>query len=135
MRNDINPVRKRLAPRARRRQFGAKSPASSCRFAVHAWPADDCLSEQPKQRMTDSSSPSSVSQRTRILRGTGVRLGKGRRRRCISQERGQRQSCSRGKEVTMAGKKRKRKYSKGSTGEVKREMHRYKRGRAKSGKG
>jgi hypothetical protein len=32
-------------------------------------------------------------------------------------------------------KKRKRKYSRGSSEEVKREMHRYKRGKAKSGKG
>ena len=32
-------------------------------------------------------------------------------------------------------KKRKRKYSQGSSEEVKREMHRYKRGKAKSGKG
>jgi Family of unknown function (DUF6496) len=32
-------------------------------------------------------------------------------------------------------KKRKRKYSKGSGEEVKREMHRYKRGTAKSGRG
>ena len=32
-------------------------------------------------------------------------------------------------------KKRKRKYSKGSGEEVRREMHRYKRGSAKSGKG
>ncbi len=32
-------------------------------------------------------------------------------------------------------KKRKRKYSKGSGEEVRREMHRYKRGKAKSGKG
>jgi len=32
-------------------------------------------------------------------------------------------------------RKRKRKYSKGSGQEVKREMHRYKRGKAKSGKG
>jgi hypothetical protein len=32
-------------------------------------------------------------------------------------------------------KKRKRKYSRSSSGEVKREMHRYKRGKAKSGKG
>jgi len=32
-------------------------------------------------------------------------------------------------------KKRKRKYSRGSSVEVKREMHRYKRGKAKSGKG
>jgi len=37
-------------------------------------------------------------------------------------------------ETTMA-KKRKRKYSKGSGEEVRREMHRYKRGKAKSGKG
>jgi hypothetical protein len=37
-------------------------------------------------------------------------------------------------ETTMA-KKRKRKYSKGSGEEVRREMHRYKRGTAKSGKG
>lgn len=36
----------------------------------------------------------------------------------------------------MASKrKRKRKYSKGSGREVKNEMHRYKRGKAKSGKG
>jgi hypothetical protein len=32
-------------------------------------------------------------------------------------------------------KKRKRKYSRGSSEEVRREMHRYKRGTAKSGKG
>jgi hypothetical protein len=32
-------------------------------------------------------------------------------------------------------KKRKRKYSRGSSEEVRREMHRYKRGKAKSGKG
>jgi hypothetical protein len=32
-------------------------------------------------------------------------------------------------------KKRKRKYSRSSSEEVKREMHRYKRGKAKSGKG
>jgi Family of unknown function (DUF6496) len=32
-------------------------------------------------------------------------------------------------------KKRKRKYSQGSGEEVRREMHRYKRGKAKSGKG
>jgi hypothetical protein len=32
-------------------------------------------------------------------------------------------------------KKRKRNYSRGSSEEVKREMHRYKRGKAKSGKG
>ena len=32
-------------------------------------------------------------------------------------------------------KKRKRKYSRGAGTEVKREMHRYKRGKAKSGKG
>ena len=32
-------------------------------------------------------------------------------------------------------KKRKRKYSRGSGEEVRREMHRYKRGRAKSGRG
>jgi hypothetical protein len=32
-------------------------------------------------------------------------------------------------------RKRKRKYSKGSRSEVRREMHRYKRGTAKSGKG
>jgi hypothetical protein len=32
-------------------------------------------------------------------------------------------------------RKQKRKYSKGSGQEVKREMHRYKRGKAKSGKG
>ena len=32
-------------------------------------------------------------------------------------------------------KKRKRKYSKGSGDEFRREMHRYKRGKAKSGKG
>jgi hypothetical protein len=38
------------------------------------------------------------------------------------------------KEKRMA-KKRKRKYSKGSGDEVRREMHRYKRGKAKSGKG
>jgi len=31
-------------------------------------------------------------------------------------------------------KKRRRKYSRGSSDEVRREMHRYKRGRAKSGK-
>jgi hypothetical protein len=33
------------------------------------------------------------------------------------------------------GKKRKRKYSRGSGEEVRREMHRYKRGKAKSGQG
>jgi Family of unknown function (DUF6496) len=33
------------------------------------------------------------------------------------------------------GKKRKRKYSRGAGTEVKREIHRYKRGKAKSGKG
>jgi Family of unknown function (DUF6496) len=38
------------------------------------------------------------------------------------------------REMRMA-KKRKRKYSKGSGDEVRREMHRYKRGKAKSGKG
>jgi hypothetical protein len=38
------------------------------------------------------------------------------------------------KEAGMA-KKRSRKYSRGSGQEVKREMHRYKRGTAKSGKG
>ena len=38
------------------------------------------------------------------------------------------------REKRMA-KKRKRKYSKGSGDEVRREMHRYKRGTAKSGKG
>jgi hypothetical protein len=38
------------------------------------------------------------------------------------------------REMTLA-KKRKRKYSKGSGEEVRREMHRYKRGTAKSGKG
>jgi hypothetical protein len=38
------------------------------------------------------------------------------------------------KENTMA-KKRRRKYSRGSGEEVRREMHRYKRGRAKSGRG
>jgi hypothetical protein len=32
-------------------------------------------------------------------------------------------------------KKKKRKYSRGASTEVKREMHRYKRGKAKSGKG
>jgi Family of unknown function (DUF6496) len=32
-------------------------------------------------------------------------------------------------------KKRKRKYSRGASREVKNEMHRYKRGRAKSGRG
>ena len=35
----------------------------------------------------------------------------------------------------MAKKRGKRKYSKGSGKEVKREMHRYKRGKAKGGKG
>ena len=35
----------------------------------------------------------------------------------------------------MAKKRRKRKYSRGSGEEVRREMHRYKRGRAKSGRG
>jgi hypothetical protein len=35
----------------------------------------------------------------------------------------------------MAKKRSKRKYSKGSGDEVEREMHRYKRGKAKSGKG
>jgi Family of unknown function (DUF6496) len=38
------------------------------------------------------------------------------------------------RETSMA-KKRKRKYSRGAGTEVKREMHRYKRGKAKSGKG
>jgi hypothetical protein len=38
------------------------------------------------------------------------------------------------KETAMA-RKRERKYSKGSGEEVRREMHRYKRGKAKSGKG
>jgi len=35
----------------------------------------------------------------------------------------------------MAKKRRKRKYSRGASKEVKDEMHRYKRGRAKSGRG
>jgi hypothetical protein len=35
----------------------------------------------------------------------------------------------------MAKKKRRRKYSRGSGEEVRREMHRYKRGSAKSGRG
>jgi hypothetical protein len=38
------------------------------------------------------------------------------------------------KEDSMA-KRRKRKYSRGAGNEVEREMHRYKRGRAKSGRG
>jgi hypothetical protein len=37
--------------------------------------------------------------------------------------------------ITMPAKKAKRKYSKGSQSEVKREMHRFKKGTAKSGKG
>jgi Family of unknown function (DUF6496) len=37
--------------------------------------------------------------------------------------------------VLMAKKRSKRKYSKSSGDEVEREMHRYKRGKAKSGKG
>src|SRR5205823_244223 len=36
---------------------------------------------------------------------------------------------------TSMAKKRRRKYSRGSGEEVRREMHRYKRGRAKSGRG
>jgi predicted transcriptional regulator len=43
-------------------------------------------------------------------------------------------TATQAKERGMA-KKRKRKYSKGSSDEVRREMHRYKRGKAKSGKG
>ena len=43
-------------------------------------------------------------------------------------------TATQAKERGMA-KKRKRKYSKGSGDEVRREMHRYKRGKAKSGKG
>jgi hypothetical protein len=39
-----------------------------------------------------------------------------------------------GEEETMA-KKRKRKYSRGASGEVGEEMHRYKRGKARSGRG
>ena len=35
----------------------------------------------------------------------------------------------------MAKRKRRRKYSRGASREVKNEMHRYKRGRAKSGRG
>jgi hypothetical protein len=38
-------------------------------------------------------------------------------------------------EEALMAKKRKRKYSRGAGTEVKREMHRYKRGKAKSGKG
>src|SRR4029434_3741043 len=38
-------------------------------------------------------------------------------------------------EETRMAKKRKRKYSRGASTEVEREMHRYKRGTAKSGKG
>jgi hypothetical protein len=38
-------------------------------------------------------------------------------------------------EETVMAKKRKRKYSRGAGTEVKREMHRYKGGKAKSGKG
>src|SRR5215208_1457535 len=38
-------------------------------------------------------------------------------------------------EETLMAKKRKRKYSRGAGTDVKREMHRYKRGKAKSGKG
>ena len=39
------------------------------------------------------------------------------------------------KEDHMAKKSKKRKYSKGASKEVKNEMHRYKRGKAKSGPG
>jgi hypothetical protein len=115
--------------------WGTKYHHSRCEIARgQCWlSAAVCFSAQPRKIASSfSSSSASCRMRNRLLlhsRRNPVRVSvhTAKTRRVTDMFLDDR-------EMTLA-KKRKRKYSKGSGEEVRREMHRYKRGTAKSGKG